>query len=317
VYRGWNTGHLLTPYSFTNLKLQQLNTLVIGIKILFFARPKEGSRIVILRRPITLPKRVILDSMYRFFSFSCLFILLTIVIPVFARPMQALESKRLVTLEIKDQNFSRTIEAIAGQLKIEILYHGPEPAAKRDISLANVPLDQAVSRIMRTYGIENHVTVYNTDKNILVQVEVHGFSGAGVVLPLQNQKRPGMGADRGPLTLDQTDRLIAQSALIDAEMDENSRRLTPEQVEQLKSHTEEIEAEKAKSMKPLTPQQLDQLKTRSQKIELEQQHDQPLTPEQLQKLRRNSDRIEAELEGKSQPLTNEKQILLLKEPVQD
>jgi hypothetical protein len=264
-------------------------------------------------------KRSAFRLIYHFLGLSCLLTLLTCVTPGFARPIQALECERLVNLEMKDQDFDQALEVIKGQMKIEIVYHGPrpDPATKRDISFAKVPLDQAVARIMRTFGVENHVAIYNTDNNILVQVDVHGFSAVAAAPPLQNPKRLSMDADIKPLALAQTDHLIAQSTLIIAQMKKSARRLTPEQRKSLQGQSAGIEAERAESMKPLSPEQLDQLKARSQLIELDEQRDQPLSSEQLQRLQINSNRIEAEVETKSQPLTNEQHMLLLKEQVQD
>ena len=69
--------------------------------------------------------------------------------------------ERLVSVNLQDQDFTQALEAIAGQAGITVNLHGQMPAGKRDLSMDEVPLGQAMAQVFRMYGIRNHAAAYN------------------------------------------------------------------------------------------------------------------------------------------------------------
>jgi hypothetical protein len=251
-----------------------------------------------------------------FFVLGCLLSLLLFTPPVSARALQDLGNDHLLSIEMKNMNFQQVIDAVAAKMNMTIVLHGEQPIVKRDISFSTMPLEQALGRIMRLYGVENHAEIFNTDNNNLVRVDVHLYSTTGDVPNLQTQNAMDVSDSEKPLTFDQMSNLIAQSELIEEELKESALPLTPEQTERLRLQSEELEAEINTGSAPLTSEQLANLKERSQMIELEEQHDQTLSSDQLQRLRQNSSKIEMEMERAQQPLSEE-QVLRLQERGKD
>jgi hypothetical protein len=250
---------------------------------------------------------------YQLISIVSLWLTILSAVPATAtsRFTQASGNERLVNIEVKGQDFFEALDAIAEQLKIKIVYHGRKPAANRDILFVKLPLDQALSRITRLYGIESLATVYKKENNTLSQVDVYGHftadsSGSGP--SFQTQPRIGKrvidsdgiidsDSDEKALTLAQRSHLVAQSSLLEAETEASMRPLTAEQLEQLRKRSAEIEAEEKENTGSLSQEQLKQLKVQSQLIESEEQRDVlPLSSEQMHRLRENSARIQREME---------------------
>jgi type II secretory pathway component GspD/PulD (secretin) len=76
-------------------------------------------------------------------------------------------AERLVSVNLEDQDFTQALKAIADQAGITINIHGQTPAGKRDLSLKQVPLNQALAQVLRLYGVLNHAAAYNPEKRLL------------------------------------------------------------------------------------------------------------------------------------------------------
>lgn len=123
---------------------------------------------------------------------KCLLFILTAVILFWHNGSQASETpvwERLVSIELKDQDLSQAIEAIAGQLGINLSFHGKKPTVKRDISLSQIPMGEAVSRIMRLYHVQNHVAAYQPEsRTVMIAVLKSSTMTAGLPQELTNEK---------------------------------------------------------------------------------------------------------------------------------
>lgn len=249
---------------------------------------------------------------YLFLVLSCLLPMCLFIPPAFSHQLPALESNPLLDLEMKNQDFQKVIDAVAAKLNMTIVLHGEKPITKRNIAFSKMPLDQAIERIMRLYGVENHAEIFNINNNNLVRVDIHLYSITADVLNLQTQKLMDVSNGEKPLTSDQITNLIAQEKQIEEELNENSRPLTPEQKERLQLQGAALDAEINSGTLPLTPEQIEKLRERSLIIQLEEQNDHPLSFNQLQEMRQNSARIEAENDSAQRPLRKD-QVLLLQE----
>ena len=79
--------------------------------------------------------------------------------------------ERLISVDKKDQDFTQALEAIANQAGIAINIHGQIPEGKRDLSMDQMPLGEAISKIMRLYGVQNHAAAYDPEsKTIMLAV---------------------------------------------------------------------------------------------------------------------------------------------------
>ncbi len=212
--------------------------------------------------------------------------------------------ERLISIDVQDQDFLQTLEVLAGQLGITIEIHGSKPGGTRSIDLDYMPVDKAMVRIMRAYGVRNHVASFNPEEMNLTLIII----GSAPFLASESVKTPksrDFWKDE-PLTKEQLARLREQSAIIVAQMEEAAEPLTPEQLERLREQSAKIEAEIEESSQPLTEEQLERLREQSFWIELDMQEaSQPLTSDQLERLREQSRRIQEEEERAAQPLTEE------------
>jgi small lipoprotein (TIGR04454 family) len=210
----------------------------------------------------------------------------------------------LVTINLEDQDFTQALKAIADQAGITINIHGQIPAGKRDLSLKQVPLNQALAQVLRIYGVLNHAAAYNPDTGT-VMLAILETSTMMAALSPQAQPRIDISLDE-PLTPEQLERLKEQSEIIVAEMEESALPLAPFQIEQLREQSSAMEKEMEEASQPLTPEQLERLREQSMQIELEiEEASKPLTPEQMKRLREQSRQQETEVEEASRPLTPE------------
>ncbi len=102
---------------------------------------------------------------------KCLLIVLTAVLLLWHNGFQAAEIpiwNQLVSIELKDQDLTQAFEAIAAQTGVSLSFHGEKPKAKRDISLSQVPMGEALSRIMRLYRVQNHVAAYQPESRTVM-----------------------------------------------------------------------------------------------------------------------------------------------------
>jgi hypothetical protein len=222
-------------------------------------------------------------------------------------------AERLVSVNLEDQDFTQALKAMADQAGITISIHGQIPAGKRDISITNMSLNEAMGHILRIYGVRNHAAAYNPEKKT-VMLAILETSTLVAALSPQAQPRVDISLDE-PLTREQLERLKEQSEIIVAEMEESALPLAPFQIEQLREQSSAMEKEMGEASQPLTPEQLERLREQSWQIENEiEEASLPLTPEQLERLREQSH--EVEMEDDSQPLTPEQLERLREQSVQ-
>ena len=69
--------------------------------------------------------------------------------------------ERLISVDKQDQDFVQALESIADQAGITFNIYGQIPEGKRDLSMDEVPLGQAMAQVFRMYGIRNHAAAYN------------------------------------------------------------------------------------------------------------------------------------------------------------
>jgi hypothetical protein len=212
---------------------------------------------------------------------------------------------RLISIDMQNQDFTQAMEAIAGQAGVIINLHGEIPAGKRDLLMDQVPMGQAMARVLKMYGVRNHAAAYNPETGT-VMLAILETSTMMAALSPETEPRIDLWKDE-PLTEEQMDRLREQSEILVAEMEEASlpltydqmerlqeqsydvemgmdedQPLTTEQMEKLREHSWQMEMELAEASQPLTAEQLKRLRVQN---EAEMKDDQPLTPEQLQRLK--------------------------------
>jgi hypothetical protein len=180
---------------------------------------------------------------------------------------QVPEEDMLVNVELENKNLSEALSIVAERLNISIVFHGDTNDVKHNILLTQLPLGQAVDKIMRYYGVENHSMIYKSDDDRLVKVDVYGYQsnksgGVSQILVREN--------DQTPVSTVQLNRLMKQSATIETEENENTKPLSQRQLTQFLKQSKRIEAEENKNTGPLTPEQLARMKDVSDRIEAEE-----------------------------------------------
>lgn len=218
--------------------------------------------------------------------------------------------ERLISIDIQDQDFSQTMESIVGQLDLELRIQGEKPSGKRDLVMKDVPLDQAMAKALRFYGVINHAAVYDTENRSIMLFIIKSVPVTAA--SLDDEAELGIWIDE-PLTPEMLDQLKEQSNLIVAEMEESFQPLTQNELESLRERSAQIDGEMAQQIQPLTPEQIEQLKEQSMRIDWEMEEiSRPLTEEQFNRLREQSHQIELDMEKHIQPL-NQEQLQQLKE----
>ena len=211
--------------------------------------------------------------------------------------------ERLISVDKQNQDFTQALESIANQAGITINVHGQIPEGKRDLSMSQVPMGQAMAQVLRMYGVRNHAAAYNPETGTVMLAILETSTHVAALSP---EAEPTIDFWDKPLTEDQLARLREQSEIIVAEMEESALPLAPFQIEQLREQSSAMEKEMEESSQPLTPEQLERLREQSFVIELEMEEaSRPLTPEQLERLRKQSRRIQEAEESASKPLTRE------------
>jgi type II secretory pathway component GspD/PulD (secretin) len=110
-------------------------------------------------------------------------------------------AERLVSVNLEDQDFTQALKTIADQAGITINIHGQTPAGKRDISINQMPLNQALAHILRIYGVRNHAAAYNPETGT-VMLAILETSTLVAALSPQAQPRIDISLDE-PLTPEQ------------------------------------------------------------------------------------------------------------------
>lgn len=75
--------------------------------------------------------------------------------------------ERLVAIDKQDLDFSQAIGAIAEQAGVTIILHGQATEVKKNLTINEMPLDQALSRTLRVYGVQSHATVFDRKNGTL------------------------------------------------------------------------------------------------------------------------------------------------------
>lgn len=199
---------------------------------------------------------------------KCLLFILATVILFWHNGSQASETpvwEQPVSIELKKQDLSQALEAVAGQLGINLSFHGKKPKAKRDISLSQVPMGEAVSRIMRLYRIQNHVAAYNPEsKTFMLAVLKSSTMAASLPQELSNEKGWDIYQPLSPEEMRQLEPDTSSTA---------SGQLTLAELQQLEPDKENFGA-------PLTKEEMQQLEPEDQKST-------PLTKDELKMLENN------------------------------
>ena len=189
-------------------------------------------------------------------------------------------SQRLVSVELKDQDFTQALETVAGQVGARISFHGKKPEARRDIVLSQVPMGEAISRIMRLYGVQNHAAAYNPESGTIMLAVLGSHETAAWTLEEDTHSQTILRGD--PLTVEQFNLLVQDdheiiepltlAQLNDlSKSDNEGNPLTPEQLQSFET-SDDIEL-----FNPLTSEQM-------WKLDAEDQNSEPLSPSQMQQL---------------------------------
>jgi hypothetical protein len=129
-------------------------------------------------------------------------------------------AERLVTINLEDQDFTQALAVIADQAGITINIHGQTPAGKRDISINNMSLNEAMGHILRIYGVRNHAAAYNPDTGT-VMLAILETSTMVAYEPKDNQSE-------GIVFLS-----IAELAILDPDLTVNPDPLSLDEIQQL------------------------------------------------------------------------------------
>ena len=173
-------------------------------------------------------------------------------------------AERLVTINLESQDFTQALKAIANQAGIRINIHGQTPAGIRDISINQMPLNQAMAHILRIYGVRNHAAAYNPETGTVMLAILETSTHLAVFSP-QSQTRIDT-KEGDVLTSNQMEELKKKSALILAEMEESSLPITPYQIEHLHEKSIDIITDMDQSSQLLDEEQLQRLREKNTEI---------------------------------------------------
>ena len=160
---------------------------------------------------------------------------------------------RSVSVRVQEQPLENVLQIIADQLNIDISLAGTFPKTKESIDLLDVPLEQAIGRVMQLYGITNHAAIYDSDASVvfltILESSVHSGQKFKHNISEQFQKESGRLNDK-------------QVALLQ-EQKKNSKEglLTLGQIERLKKEISLTVSEKKQSVDLLTSEQINKLQT--------------------------------------------------------
>jgi hypothetical protein len=216
--------------------------------------------------------------------------------------------ERLVTINLEDQDFNQALMNIADQSGITINIHGQIPAGKRDISITNMSLNEAMGHILRIYGVRNHAAAYNPEKKTVMLAILETSTLVAALSPQLQTRLDDCGGDI--LTSNQMEEIKKKSSLILAEMEESSLPITPYQIEHLREKSLNIESDMDPSSQLLNEEQLQLLREKNAEETEMDPSSQLLNDEQLQLLREKNAE-ETEMDPSSQ-LLNDEQLQLLR-----
>lgn len=221
-------------------------------------------------------------------------------------------SERLVSLELKDQDFTQALEAIADQVGITINIHGQIPEGKRDMSMDLMPLGKAMAQVMKMYGVRNHAAAYNPEAGTVMLAILETSTQIAALSP-QTQPKVDMVNDHN-LTQKQFSQLRDYSNLMIAGLDQDHEFLSYEQMEMLKEYSDQMEGDTTDD--PLTPEQIQQLWEYSSQHDFQETDvDTPLTADQIEYLRNYSSQKNQETEMDTTPLSPDQIEVMRQESV--
>lgn len=210
---------------------------------------------------------------------ALLFIVFFSTTSCYAIPTDKINDHRFVSLDLKDKDFIQVLSSVSDQMGIDIVFSGEQPAAKKDIKIASVPLDRAIVQIVRRYDIENHAVVYNTEGGA-EKIKLYGYTERTSTSPSFSTANlaKSIELDDTPVTREQLDLLAAQNQQIKVEEDNQS--LTSEQLTKLEEKSEIIEADE--EVTPLLAEQKRMFKERNEESKSDfYDNQEPLQKEKL------------------------------------
>lgn len=198
----------------------------------------------------------------------------------FAIPTEKIADHRFVNLDLKAKDFIQVLSSLSDQIGIDIVFSGEHPDTKKDIKIAEVPLDRAIVQIVRHYDIENHAVVYKTEGGV-EKIKLYGYNertGTSPSFSTVNLAK-SIEHDETPVSREQLDLLATQSQPI--KLEEGRQPLTYEQLTKLKKEESEI-IESDEGIKPLLAEQKRILKERNEEVRADSFDNQaPLQKEKL------------------------------------
>ncbi len=243
-----------------------------------------------------------------------LFVFLSAVTHAHIQPQAVPLRDRLVSLNLEDADFMQALDAIANDIDATVRFIGEKPSGNRNINLKEVVFGQAVSRIMRMYGVYNHAAAYDMETNTLTVAILRSSSSNEIVVHPMRGGRGILWDHDAPLTDAQLRLLRERSAIYFAQLEESDSQqpLTYEQIELLNQLNADPE-DKIGSDTVLSEQQLHELKTASDDYERRDLiWSQPLNEDQIDVLRERALHHDADMQQYQQPLTPD-QIQRLRE----
>lgn len=216
-------------------------------------------------------------------------------IPTVVMSTQIPHENKLVTITEDQQSFNQVIASISEQTDVNIIFHGNQPDTTQNISFSNQTIDQALSRILRIFKIENHATIYNVNEKNILQIDLYGYTEKDSSNVYRyNNDAPAI-TDETALTMSEFDQLALQSNKIEDQFKKQSEPLTQEELDSLKEQSNRIEEEIKRNSAPLTQEEIEGLKNQSKILEQNfQEQSTPLTPAEMKQLQDQNSHIENE-----------------------
>ncbi|MDZ7761267.1 MAG: hypothetical protein U5L00_13570 [Desulfovermiculus sp.] len=174
--------------------------------------------------------------------------------------------ERLIDIELQDQKLRQALNSIAGHFDILIHFHGETPQYRRDIFLTQASLKQAISKIMRAYGIQNHVAAYDPETgDIMLAVLELGSTDAD----LRNEKsEKDFKLQMSSMTADEFSKLIrSNKQQLRGITEDEYAELMPTALEDMRAmgsdEYAELEPSSEENLKGMSPDELFKLKPTS------------------------------------------------------
>lgn len=161
--------------------------------------------------------------------------------------------ERLISIEQKAQTFTQALDAVAEQADISFKTHGDLPQAKRDLTLNQVPLNQAMGHILRLYGVRNHAAAFNPETGTIMLAILETSNNVAALPPDSSNV---VSTDKPVFfTIEELSRLTPKTS-------EDFRTLSPEELEKLESaSTDDFRTLTTEELANLKPKSKDDFRT--------------------------------------------------------